>query len=215
MSWGPTLALSAGTLNAHSPGEERRFGMRARILLAAITTLAVLTVTATGLPPQSEVKLASAKAGAGKTVVLPLTVKDSQGTPLGWERPFGERIQGISLKVQALPATAVRSIVVRRAGVSADLAPLFEARPAGRGSASLLVSFDEATELVPLLPSSRRGQQVAEIEVQLAAGLAPGTVIELRLDPGVTVLSNQGGTVAESAANGWLRLVDGRIDVQR
>ncbi len=168
-----------------------------------------------GLPPQSEVRLASAKVGAGKTVVLPLTVKDSQGTPLGWERPFGERIQGLSLKVQALPATAVRSIVVRRAGVMADLAPLFEAQPAGRGSASLLVSFEEATDLVPLTQSGRGGQQVAAVEVQLAAGLAPGTVIELRLDPGVTVLSNQGGTVAESSANGWLRLVDGRIEVGR
>ena len=189
--------------------------MLIRKFAARSVVLSLVAMSATAQAPQCEVRVGSARAGAGKTVVLPLTVRDSQGTPLGWERPFGERVQGISLRVQALPAQAVRSIVVRRAGITADLAPLFETRPAGRGSASLLVSFEEATDLVPLTASGRGGQQVAAVEVQLAAGLAPGTVIELRLDPGVTVLSNQGGTVAESAANGWLRLVDGRIEVTR
>jgi hypothetical protein len=186
-----------------------------RTCVAALALLSLAAMSASALPPQSEVRLASARAEAGKTVVLPLTVTDRQGTPLGWERPFGERIQGLAFKVRALPATAVRSMVVRRAGVAGDLAPLFETSPAGQGSASLLVSFDEATALLPLSTTGRRGQPVAEVEVRLAPGLAPGAVVELRLDPGVTVLSNQGGTVVESAANGWLRLVDGKIQVQR
>lgn len=162
---------------------------------------------------RTQVQLGSAKVPAGKTVLLPVTVRDRQETPLGWERPFGERIQGIALKVRAVPATGVASITVRRAGVTAGLAPLFEAQPRAAGAGSLVVSFDEATQLVPLSPAGRTGQIVATVEVKLAPGLARGTVIELRLDPGVTVLSNQGGTVAESVANGWLEITDGRIEV--
>ncbi|MCL4837293.1 MAG: hypothetical protein KJ058_04920, partial [Thermoanaerobaculia bacterium] len=56
---------------------------------------------------------------------------------------------------------------------------------------------------------------IAEVVVTLARELAPGTAVELRLDPGTTLLSNQAGTVSETAANGWLALRDGRIEVTR
>jgi hypothetical protein len=197
-----------GTIEA-DPG--RRAGRGLAVLVAAAFLLAAGPTA--GPRPQSEVRLADVEAGAGQKVVVPVKVRDRQGTPLGPERRFGERVQALSFKVVALPAGAVQSIRVRRAGVTAGLAPLFEARPAGGGSGSLVVSFDEAGQPLPWVLSDRTAQKVAAVEVTLAPGLRRGTVVELRLDPVATMLSNQAGTVAETVANGWLAVRDGRIAV--
>lgn len=165
-------------------------------------------------PRTSELAVAEATGAPGKTVVLQVKLRDRSGTPLGYDRHFGQRIQGLSLRVRCLPAEAVESVTVRRAGVTAGLAPLFEARPASAGAAGLVVSFDEATQPLPLDPPARGERMtVARVEVRLARGLPPGTVVEVRLDPQVTTLANQAGTVSETAANGWLQLRDGRITV--
>jgi len=57
------------------------------------------------------------------------------------------------------------------------------------------------------------GQEIAQVTVELAVNLPAGTVVELALDSRNTVLSNQGGTLSQTVANGGLRLHPGRIAV--
>jgi hypothetical protein len=119
--------------------------------------------------------------------------------------------------VVALPAEAVQAISLRRAGATAGLEPLFEARPRSAGGpAGLLATFDEARYPLALGagPAGNR-LQIAEIVVELAPTAVPGTRVELRLDPTTTMLGNQAGTISESAANGWLYLYDGSLRVAR
>jgi hypothetical protein len=181
-------------------------------------SLALATALAAGAtaaaPLRSELAVGEAVGAAGKTVVVQVKLRDRPGTPLGFDRPFGERIQALALKVRCLPEGAVEAVQVRRAGATAALTPLFEARPVVAGTASLLVSFDEARAPLPT-QATARGERltVARVEVRLARGLAPGTVVELRLDPEVTTVGNQAGTVAETVGNGWLSIRDGRIVV--
>ena len=62
--------------------------------------------------------------------------------------------------------------------------------------------------------ASRRAelrQRVATLVVQLAPSAPAGTTLDLRLDPGTTMLANQAGTLYESVPNGWLELADGRL----
>jgi hypothetical protein len=156
-----------------------------------------------------------ATAGPGGTVVVPVRLLDRRGTPLGPERGLDREIQGLALRVDCLPVDAVRDVRVRRAGLTARIEPRFEAAPRRPGSASLVASFGDALQpLAGDLASSRTGMVVAELVVTLAKGVPPGTRIELRLDPGVTMLSNQAGTVTETVTNGWLQLVDGSLLVR-
>ena len=185
--------------------------------LAAAVLLAAPAPAAQARPARtrpSVLAAGKAAAGAGRTVVVPVRLRDSRGTPLGLERGPGNAIQAISLAVRCLPAEAVTEVRLRRAGATAKAEPLFEAAPRGGASGALVASFDELRQplAVGLYPS--RGDLVAEIVVTLAPHVAPGTVVELRLDPAVTTLSDQAGTVSETAGNGWLRLLDGRLEVE-
>ncbi len=171
--------------------------------------------------PRSTVALGKAMARAGATIAIPVTLVDAAGTPLGRDRDAEAPIQALALSVNVLPAGAVTAIEVRRAGVLARPEPLFESRPVHAAGAALVVSFDEAFAPLPIssagVSASRTppATAIAEVVVTLARELAPGTAVELRLDPGTTLLSNQAGTVSETAANGWLALRDGRIEVTR
>lgn len=193
--------------------------MRSRppLLALATTLVAAATALAAGTPastprPADELALAAATAAPGATVRLPVRLRDRPGTPLGADQPFGAAIQAFALRVRALPAGSVTAMTIRRAGVAATRTPLFESAPATADGAAFLVSFEEAK--APLVGfSGRDGTILAEVEVRLAAKLPPGTVIDLRLDPALSVLGNQAGTIEENTANGGLRLVDGAIEV--
>jgi hypothetical protein len=164
--------------------------------------------------PQSVLGVDEVGAAAGGRVVAHVWVVDADGTPLGWDGPTGERIGALAFRVRALPAGAVAALVVRRAGVLAGDSPLFEARPASADGVSLVVAFDPARDPLRLGTGGTERQVIAALEVTLQRGLAPGTRIELRLDPEVTVLSNRAGTVSETPGNGWLRLRDGLVVVR-
>jgi hypothetical protein len=186
---------------------------------AALAEREAIETEAAAERPRSTLALGKASARAGATIAIPVTLLDAAGTPLGRDRAAEDPIQALALHVNVLPAGAVTAIELRRVGVLAKYEPLFESRPVHTSDAALVVSFDEA--FAPLAISALGATAsrtppatpVAEVVVTLSRELAPGTVVELRLDPGTTLLSNQAGTVSESAANGWLALADGRIEV--
>lgn len=153
-------------------------------------------------------------ARAGATVRIAVRVRDGAQTPLGAEQPDGARIQGLAFRVRFLPEDAVTSAVVRRAGTTAALTALFESAARPPAGIAYLAAFDEHAAALPLTPGGGV-QTVAELELTLAPGLAPGTRVELRLDPAATALSNQAGTISETPGNGWLRLRDGAIRIAR
>lgn len=150
----------------------------------------------------------------GHTVRIPIDLYDAPGTPLGAERPFGERIQALALQVRCAPCDAVSALAVEPAGALAAATPSFQSRPSGPASAALIATYDEAAGMLFATSSSSRSRQrVAWVVVQIAAGAHSGNRFELRLDPGTTALSNDGGTLFESIGNGWLKLGDGWVTV--
>jgi hypothetical protein len=149
------------------------------------------------------------------TVDVPVFIRDASGTPLGLDQPPGFHIQAYAIKVNYSPAAAVQSITFTRGGVTTSLTPASESSPSSSGSISLIDSFSEATNPIPLtLNGALPGNQVATLHVTLAASATPGTVITLTLDStSLTQLSNDTGTVGEMVSNGALTLVNGAITV--
>jgi hypothetical protein len=185
-----------------------------------LTAFAVATITglmpaapAAAQPlPQDVVTVASVQ-GAG-SVDVPVYIRDVSGTPLGIDQPFGARIQAYGIRITASPAADVGSMTLVRAGITQTKTPLFESNPNGAGNASLIDTFDETTNLLPFVSNAPApGNQVAVLHVTLAPNLPNGTVITLTLDPVVTALSNQAGTIAENTTNGSLALVNGSITI--
>ncbi len=92
--------------------------------------------TSESTAPQARTRLVvgSARAAPGGTVRLPIDLVDREGTPLGPDRPFGERVQALSLAVACSPCDGIASLAVEPAGSLAHFEPLFEARPARPGT---------------------------------------------------------------------------------
>ena len=150
----------------------------------------------------------------GPAVVVPVYVLDVSGTPLGIDQPFGSRIQAFSLKVDYTASPFIQSVTFTRAGITAPLTPTFESSPSAAGSISLLMSFDETTNLVPFVSNAALpGNQVGQLTFTFAPGTPSGTTIPLTLDATLTQLSNEGGTVTETVANTNLALVAGAVTV--
>jgi hypothetical protein len=66
----------------------------------------------------------------GGPIDVPVYIRDTAGTPLGIDQPFGSRIQSYSIQVLYSPAAAVQSITFTRGGITAPLTPTFENSPA-------------------------------------------------------------------------------------
>jgi hypothetical protein len=149
----------------------------------------------------------------GQSFVVPVYARDVSLTPLGVDRPAGERIQSLSYKVTFTPASSIASKLFARAGITAGLTPIFQSTPTTATTASYLGTFDETTNPIPFtLDAAAPGDQVLQINVTLAAA-APAGTIALTLDPTATLFANQAGSLEETPANGWLALADGQITV--
>lgn len=169
------------------------------VALAATDSITVATVTA-----------------SSSTVEVPISIRDLAGTPLGLDQPATSRIQSFAFKVTYSPASAVQSVTVGRAGITQNLDPVFESKPATSGSISLLETFQQSTNPVPFtLNAVAPGNLVARMTFTLSPSAAPGTSISLTIDPTVSVLSDEGGTSAtkETVSNGRLSLVNGAINL--
>lgn len=148
----------------------------------------------------------------GPVITVPVHVRDVSGTPLGIDQAFGSRIQSFSIKVDYPVSPFIQSVTFTRAGITAPLTPTFETSPAAPGSVSLLMNFDETTNLVPFVSNAAApGNQIGQLTFTFAPSTPPGTTIPLTLDATLTQLSNEGGTTTETVANGDLLLVPGAV----
>lgn len=176
---------------------------------------AFLTFIAGAAAAQDVVTVGTVNA-PGTTVDVPISIRDSAGTPLGMDKPAGSKIQSFSIKVTYEPTSAVSSISISRDGITASLTPTSEFKPSSANSVSLLDTFQESTNPIPFtLNAAAPGNRVAHLVVTLSAAATPGTSISLTLDPALTQLTDAGGSAAtkETVANGQLQLVDGSITV--
>lgn len=181
----------------------------------------VLGLLAAVLCPQAtaraqDVATIATVATSGSAVTVPLYVRDVGGTPLGRDQATGARIQGLSFRVSYSPASAVTSVNITRAGITASLTPMFETTVPSGNTISYIGSFNESSNLIPFsVDGAAPGDQVLQMLVNLSASATSGTVISLTIDPSpaVTVLSNQSGSLTETASNGNLTLADGSITV--
>ena len=190
--------------------------VRAALLIGVIASLLSTTAIWAGSVSTPDVVTVATVTGPQFTTVdVPVYIRDSSGTPLGLDQPPGSHIQAYAIKVNYSPAAAVQSITFTRGGVTTSLTPASESSPTSAGSISLIDSFSEATNPIPLtLNGALPGNQVATLHVTLAASATPGTIITLTLDPtSLTQLSNDTGTVGEMVSNGALTLVNGSITV--
>jgi len=184
------------------------------LLVSTLTGLMPAAPAAAQAPPQDVVTVATVT-GSG-AVDVPVYIRDTSGTPLGIDQPAGSRIQSYGIRITASPAGAVQSMILNRAGITQSLTPTFESNPTAPASATLIDTFQEATNLIPFVSNAALpGNQVARLHVNLDPSLAPGTVVTLTLDPIATELTDQSGTAAtaETTANARLLLVNGSITV--
>jgi hypothetical protein len=181
---------------------------------AVVVLVALFTIACTlRLAAQDVVTVGTVNA-TGSTVDVPVSIRDTSGTPLGIDRPAGSKIQAFSIKVTYSPAASVSSVTFTRAGVTAGLTPAFESAPATSGAISLLESFQESTNPIPFtLNAPAPGDLVAHLVFNLAPNAPPGSTITLTLDPSLTQLTDDGGSAAtkEQTSNGTLTLVNGSI----
>lgn len=150
----------------------------------------------------------------GPVVTVPVYVRDVSGTPLGIDQAFGSRVQAFSIKVDYPVSPLIQSVTFTRAGITAPLTPTFETSPAAAGTISLVMSFDETTNLVPFVSNAAApGNQVGALTFTFAPSTPPGATFPLTLDATLTQLSNEGGTATETVGNGTLALVAGAVTV--
>jgi uncharacterized protein YjdB len=175
----------------------------------------VVLVFALGAAAQDVVTVGTVTAN-GSTADVPIYIRDTAATPLGVDKPAGSRIQSYSITVNYAPASAVSSVAISRAGITAGLNPAFEAKPASSGAISLIDTFQESTNLIPFTSNAGLpGNQVAHLVFTLSGSAQPGTAITLTLDSSLTQLTDEGGTAAtkETTGNGNLSLNGGTIDI--
>ncbi len=171
----------------------------ASIALAALFLLAVPAAFAQGA--QDAVRF-GVPSGTGPFTV-PITLSDAAGTPLGVDRPAGERIQAFALTVRFSPAAAVTSATLVRASLLAGRAPIFETTATGPGTITWVGSFDESVGSIPFSqPPGAGGDAILTLSVTLV----PGTTVSASFDAPTTSLSNQGGTLSESTVDATLGL---------
>ena len=184
-------------------------------LLLALTLASAVTV-AFAQPVPTDVVTVGTTTTSSTPVDIPVSIRDTSGTPLGIDQPPGSRIQSYSLKVDYAPASAVQSVTFTRAGITQTLTPTFESSPSGAGTITLLDTFAENTNLIPFTSNAALpGNQVAHLVFTLSPTATPGTVITLTLDPVLTQLTDESGNpqTRESTTNGNLTLVNGSITV--
>ena len=182
--------------------------MRRITLLAAVLLLASARVRA-----QDVLTLSHESAPAGGTVAVSVSLLDVSGTPLGIDTGSPNRIQGFAFKV-LYPTELITSVAFTRAGIAATVTPMHSTALQGAGWSSCIVSFNEATNPLPLnLNTTAPGDRIGTLTVTMQGDAPAGSIATLTLHPASAMLSNQTGTTQETVANGNLSLVNGSVTV--
>jgi hypothetical protein len=186
------------------------------ILIPSLLVVVCCHTAQSAVAPADVITVGTTSAAAGAAVDVPVYVRDTSGTPLGLDQPFGSRIQSYSIEVDYAPAASVQSVTFARAGITQPLTPTFESSPSAPGAIGLLDTFSESTNLVSFtLNAALPGNQVGVLHFVIAAGATPGSTITLTLNSALTQLTDQAGDSAtrEAAAAGNLALTNGSINV--
>jgi hypothetical protein len=188
--------------------------MKVRIVFGLIALIMCSAASALTAVSSDVVTIGTATQTGLLTFDVPVYVRDVSATPLGIDQPAGSRIQSYSIKVTYSPTAPVQSITFTRAGITAPLTPTFESSPSSAGAISLLDTFHEATNLIPFVSNAAApGNLIGHLTITFTNSATAGTVVALTLDPTLTQLSNEGGTVSETTALGTLTLVNGAVTV--
>src|SRR5258706_16176990 len=134
-----------------------------RLRLVCTATCVVLSLFVSSAFGQDVVTVGSLTTSS-TTVDIPVSIRDTSGTPLGIDKPTGSRIQSFSIRVDYAPAAAVSSVTFTRSGITASLTPTFDTSPQSTGSISLLHTFPEPANLIPFTSNAPLpGKTVAHV----------------------------------------------------
>jgi hypothetical protein len=179
----------------------------------ALLPALLLLVSGLSLHAQDVLTLGSEFAPAGGTATIPISLLDRSSTPLGIDQGSSNRVQGIAFKVR-YPTELVASVSFTRAGVAAQVTPLFATALQGSGWSSCLIVFHEATNPVPFtLNAPAPGDRIGTLTVVVRGDAPAGSVARLILDPPGAMLSNRTASTRETVRDGNLSLVNGSITV--
>jgi hypothetical protein len=156
---------------------------------------------------QDVLTLGSAAAPAGGVAQVPVSIRDTTGTPLG--NGSAHPIRGFAFKV-LFPAEHVASITFARAGATSPLTPIYQDVMQGSGFTSVVLAFNQS---IAFTNDLNPGNQVGTLTVTLTAQAPNGSVIPLTLHPPSAVLSNQSASVQETVSAQTLALVNGSVTV--
>lgn len=195
--------------------------MNSRKLRTFTLTLALTAFAALGAMPifaqsaKEVLTIGSTTAKKNTTIELPVYLRDVSNTYVGMERGAGEKLQAVAFRVNVSPAAAVNSVSFSRRGVFAGKTPLYELAmtpPGSTSSVGYVVSFAESTNPIPFnLNAPAPGDPIGVLTI--AIGNSDAKQLKVELDPNTAIVSNQAGTVYETTFTGWLRVVNGVIDI--
>ena len=179
----------------------------------ALAVVAMLAAAGGGGPPD-ELTVAQVAVTPGTTSVrVPVRVRDRAGTPLDEGAGGDDEIQGYAFRIDFADAL-VDGVTFVRAGVTANRMPLFSSVTPGADRIVVLMSFSNVTDPLSFTPDGPApGDLIGELDLTLAAGLPVGTHVQLTVAAASATLSNFGGTVSETVANGQLALGHGDVVV--
>lgn len=183
---------------------------RRRIVPLAIALFSTAALAAA----QDEAAVVSRAPVPGALLEIPLFVRDVSGTPLGVDAGTGNRIQGFAISLVYSPASSVASIDFERAGLTEGLPALFESEIHSSDRISWIASFSESASPIDfILDAPAPGDLIGRFLIRVAAEAPGGGSVDLDFHVESTTLSNQAGTVGESATNGQLSLVNGSLAI--
>lgn len=168
---------------------------------------AICLLLAASARAQDVLTLGSAAAPAGGTAQIPVSIRDTTGTPLG--NGSAHPIRGFAFKVM-FPIEHVSSIAFTRAGATAPLTPIYENVIQGSGFTSVVLAFNQS---IAFTNDLNPGNLVGTLTVTLTAQAPNGSSIPLTLHPPSAVLSNQAASVQETVSAQTLALTNGSVTV--
>lgn len=151
-------------------------------------------------------------ASPGQILQIPIYLRDSSGTALGADVGINRRIQSLAFSIEVTPASAVGTLSLDRAGITAGPTPRFETQDQVGDRVYAILSFDGVADpLVTTSDSAFPGEVIAMLTFEIAKSFLDGGTVHLDFVPQTAALGNGAGFIVERVQNGRLRLVGGTI----